>query len=171
MDETRAGRASGGVKGGHGGGVGLVNAAPAADVDAGRSATATLRTLAVLAAAVLVPAVAFIVAFPDRTDYVGHYLAGAGGTALLLAIVAALPGRRPWLVVAGAAAAVVAGVGTELTVFRLAIFDPVDLATQSLGAVIVGAGLIGAHGTRRLAAGLVVLALLLLGAGFRYAFA
>jgi hypothetical protein len=133
--------------------------------------TPPLRTLAVLAGAVLVPAVAFGVAFADRTDYVGHYLAGAGGTALVLAVVAALPGRRSWLVVAGTVAAIVAGVGTELTVFRLAIFDPVDLANQSLGAVVVGAALVGAPGSRRLAAGLVVVALGLLAAGFRYAFA
>jgi hypothetical protein len=149
----------------------MVTVDPGADVDAGRSTMAALRTLAVLAAAVLVPAFAFGVAFLDRTDYVGHYLAGAGGTALVLAVVAAQPGRRPWPVAAGTAAAIVAGVGTELTVFRLAIFDPVDLANQSLGAVVVGAGLVGAHGSRRLAAGLVVVAVVLLVAGFRYAFA
>lgn len=130
-----------------------------------------LRTLGVVVLAVLVPAVAFRVAFPDRTDYVGHYLAGAGGTALLLAVVAVLPGRRPWLVTAATGGAIIAGVGTELTVFRLAIFDPVDLANQSLGAIVVAAGLVAAPGSRRLAAGLVVVALLLLAAGFRYAFA
>ncbi len=136
-----------------------------------RPSTGALRTLTVVVAAVLLPAVAFVIAFPDRTDYVGHYLAGAGGTALLLAFVAAMRGRRPWLVTAGTVAAIVAGVGTELTVFRLAIFDPVDLANQSLGAVIVGAGLVGASGSRRLAGGLVLVALVLLVAGFRYAFA
>jgi hypothetical protein len=130
-----------------------------------------LRTLGVVIAAVLVPAVAFVVAFPDRTDYVGHYLAGAGGTALLLALVAAWPGRRPWAVVAVTVLAILVGVFTELTVFRLAIFDPVDLANQSLGALVVGAGLVGAAGSRRLAAGLVAVAVLLLVAGFRYAFA
>lgn len=86
--------------------------------------------LAVIIVAVLVPAAAFVIAFPDRTDYVGNCLAGAGGTALVLAAVAALPGRRPGLVVAGTAAAIVAGVGTELTLLRLAFCDPVDLATS-----------------------------------------
>lgn len=130
-----------------------------------------MGTLAVTVSAVLVPAWAFIAAFPQRTDYAGHYLAGAGGTALLLGVLRAVTGRRPWLVVAVTVLAVLVGVGTEATVFRLAIFDPVDLANQSLGALIVGAAVIGAERSLRLGAGLLLLGAILLVAGFNYAFA
>ena len=130
-----------------------------------------MGTLAVTVSAVLVPAWAFIAAFPQRTDYAGHYLAGAGGTALLLGVLRAVTGRRPWLVVAVTVLAVLVGVGTEATVFRLAIFDRVDLANQSLGALIVGAAVIGADRSLRLGAALLLLGAILLVAGFNYAFA
>lgn len=132
---------------------------------------AVVHTVAVLLVAVLIPAIAFVVAFPQRTDYVGHYLAGAGGTALILAAVLARPGRRPWLVAATTNVGILIGVGTEATVFRLAIFDPVDLASQSLGALVVGAALVGASGSKRLATCVFVVAALLLATGFGYAFA
>lgn len=115
-------------------------------------------------------AVVLLLAFPDRTDYAGHFLAGAGGTSLLLAF--ALPLRRggAWRVVAVTALAVLAGVGTEATVFRLAEFDPVDLANQSLGAVVAGASFAGADG-RRAGAYAAAAGVVLVVAGFRYAFA
>ena len=130
-----------------------------------------LADLGITIAALLVPALAFIAAFPQRTDYVGHYLAGAGGTAVLLGVVVAATGGRPWLVVAVTALAVLLGVGTEATVFLIAIFDPVDLANQSLGAVIVGASVVGAARSLRHGVGLFALGMILLVAGFRYAFA
>lgn len=110
------------------------------------------------------------VGFPHRSDYLGHFLAGAGGTTLLLAC---LLGRtqRPLLVTAGVVVAILLGVGTEATVFRIAIFDPVDLATQSLGAVLVGCCLLTARASGRLLALLGATGLLLLTVGWISAFA
>ncbi len=81
-------------------------------------------------AAVAVPAVAFVAVLSHRSDYAGHFVAGAGGTALLVGAVLAVTDLRSWLVVAVAAAAIVAGIVLEDSVFRLAIFDPVDVATS-----------------------------------------
>lgn len=116
-------------------------------------------------------AVAFVVAFPLRTDYVGHFLAGAGGTACLLGLLLVIADARPWAVLVVTSAAIAAGVGTEATVFKLAIFDAVDLANQSLGALMVACGLVGARRSIPLGGAVVVLGVLLLLAGFRYAFA
>jgi hypothetical protein len=125
--------------------------------------------LATALALVVAAAVEYRVAFPGRSDYAGHLVAGAGGTLLVLAAAAALPRGGPWRAVAVAAVAVLLGVGTEATVFRLAEFDPVDLANQSLGAVLVAAGFLDARRAQApYAAGA---ALVLLVAGFRLAFA
>ncbi len=126
--------------------------------------------LLLAAGAVLVPAIAIGLTFTDRPDYLGHYLAGAGGALLLLAA-AALAGLRPWVVVGIVVAAILVGVGTESTVFRLAIFDPVDFATQSIGAAIAGCAYVGVRGSAPIAAGTAVLAAAFLAAGFDYAFA
>lgn len=130
-----------------------------------------VRTLVVVGVAVSIPAVAFIVAFPHRTDYVGHFLAGAGGTALLLGLLRVFVGQKPEVVVAATVASILAGVGTEATVFRIAIFDPVDLAIQSLGALLVASAVLRGRRSVALGAGLILLGLVLLWAGFRYAFA
>ncbi len=103
------------------------------------------RAVAALVAVVLA-AVAYRVLFPDRFDYAGHFVAGAGGTLCLLAPFVRRGG--PWRVVTVAAVAVLLGVGTESTIFRLAEFDPVDLANQSLGALLVCAGFVDAEGVR-----------------------
>lgn len=121
--------------------------------------------------AIVLLGVAYGVLFPDRTDYVGHYLAGAGATLMLLSVVVALAPGRPLVVTAGVAVAVLLGVGTEATIFRLAEFDPVDLANQSMGAVLAGIGL---HDAERGGAstGLAFVGgFVLLIAGFFYAFA
>lgn len=126
-------------------------------------------TLSVVAVALV--GAAYWLLYPERTDYVGHFLAGAGGTYWLLAVVGAMaPGRR-WPIVAGTWVAIMLGVFTEATVFRLAEFDPVDLANQSLGAVLAGIGMLDFQrddrtGTLVLSAGLVFLV-----GGFFLAFA
>jgi hypothetical protein len=121
--------------------------------------------------AVVLIGLAYGLLFPDRTDYVGHFLAGAGGTFWLLAAVAAVaPGRR-WLVVSGVGVAVLLGVFTEATVFRLAEFDPVDLANQSLGAVLAGVGMLDARPSDRSVRVAAGSGFVLLVAGFFYAFA
>lgn len=98
------------------------------------------RPLAALAAVAVIGAV-YGVLFPDRPDYPGHFLAGAGGTFLLLAVLLVRTRHHPWVVVAGVAAAVMLGVSMEASIFRLAVFDPVDVANQSIGAVLAGIGL------------------------------
>ena len=92
-------------------------------------------------AAVAVIGVAYAVVFPDRSDYPGHFLAGAGGTFMLLAVLVVRTRHHPWVVVAGVAAAVLLGVSMEASIFRLAVFDPVDVANQSIGAVLAGIAL------------------------------
>jgi hypothetical protein len=127
------------------------------------------RLLAAVAVAAALTAV-YGLAFPDRPDYAGHLVAGAGGTLLLLALVLPVRLGGPWRAVAVAAVAVLAGVGTEATVFRLAEFDPVDLANQSLGGLLVSARALDAGGPRDAlaAAGCAVVLLVV---GFRLAFA
>ena len=85
-------------------------------------------------------------AFPARPDYVGHFLGGAGGALILVAIAVLSPRLPPWAVVVTAAVAVAFGVVTEMTIFKLAEFDPVDVANQSLGAVLACAAFIDARG-------------------------
>ena len=132
---------------------------------------ASLRVVAVVALATLLPAVVLWAAFPQRSDYAGHFLAGAGGTAGLLAVLVALFGGRAWAVVTTIVVAVCLGIATEATVFRIAIFDPVDLAVQSLGAVIVGCGVVGVQRSFALAASVGTLSLAWLVGGFWLAFA
>lgn len=128
------------------------------------------RSVLLLVAVVGVVGMAVAIGFPQRSDYLGHFLAGAGGTTLLLAC---LLGReeRPLLVTAGVVVAILLGVGTEATVFRIAIFDPVDLAIQSLGAVLVGCCLLTARASVRLLGLLGITGLLLLTVGWFSAFA
>ncbi len=129
-----------------------------------------MRPTATLLAIVLL-GMAYGLVFPDRSDYVGHFLAGAGGTLLLLAlVVASAPGSIKALLVT-VAIAVLLGVLAEATIFRLAAFDPVDLANQSLGAVLAGVALLDVE-TRPATTGLAAVAgLIFLIAGFNYAFA
>ena len=133
--------------------------------------TSPAMVLVMTTMSALIPAVALIVAFPQRSDYAGHFLAGAGGTALVLACVLAVVDRRPWLVVGATVLAIVVGVGTEATVFRIAIFDPVDLAVQSLGALLVGCATLRAGRSWWGVLGLAGVGVVLLVAGFNYAFA
>lgn len=83
-----------------------------------------------------------------RSDYVGHFLAGAGGTLLVVALVLwSIPAEHfsrlaPPAVVLLALAAIGAGGFLEATVYRLAKFDEVDFANQSLGAVIATLGML-----------------------------
>lgn len=121
--------------------------------------------------AVLLAAVAYGGLFPDRTDYVGHFLAGAGGTFLLLAVVVAAAPERRWPVVITVWVAILLGVLTEATVFRLAEFDPVDLANQSLGAVMAGVAMLDARPYDHSAWVAAATGLGFLVAGFFYAFA
>jgi hypothetical protein len=106
-----------------------------------------------------------------RPDYLGHLLAGYGGTLLLLSLVAARRGRRlGWEVTVITVLAIGLGVATEATVFRLAIFDPVDFVNQSLGACLAAAAVVNAEGSPRLAAGAMALGIVAIFGGFWFAF-
>lgn len=116
---------------------------------------------------VAVMAALMFAAFPYRADYTGHFLAGAGATLLLLALVAASVEKpQPWLVVGVCLGAVGAGAAAEATVFRLAAYDWVDFSVQSMGAVLVTAPFLEAGARRQpsSAMGLAAFAMLV-GAG------
>lgn len=107
-----------------------------------------------------------------RTDYLGHYLAGFGGMLLLLAVPRVF-WKRPlgWIVPALFILAITFGAVAEATVFRIAIFDPVDFCNQSLGACIAGSCVVGQERSVRSALISVVTGVVLLVLGFGFAFA
>ena len=121
--------------------------------------------------ALLVTGVAYALVFGYRTDYLGHYLGGFGGTLLLLAGAFLIPLRwRAWAVVVITVAAIAVGYATESTIFKLAIFDPVDFYNQSLGAVVAATSVVRDQGglvTGLLLSGLSVVVMI---AGFYFAF-
>ena len=121
--------------------------------------------------AVALVGLAYGLLFPDRTDYLGHFLAGAGATYWLLAVVVEAVPERRWPVVIAVWVAILLGVAAEATVFRLAEFDPVELANQSLGAVLAGVGMLDARPYDRSSAVAAGAGLVFLVAGFFYAFA
>lgn len=125
-----------------------------------------------LAVAAAGPTLLLRLLVPDRSDLAGHYLAGFAGTLGLLCLTVGWRRRTlGWDVVVLVLAAIAGGVVTEATVFRLAIFDPVDFAQQSLGAVLAGATLVGRRGDTVTAAVGVVAGTALLFVGFVLAFA
>jgi hypothetical protein len=134
-----------------------------------RSLLPSRPVIALLVVAVL--GVVYGLAFPDRTDYVGHFLAGAGGTFMLVALVAAVTPHRPWAILGAVVVAVMLGVFAEATIFRLAEFDPVDLANQSIGAVLAGLGLVNVAQAKDTTGAAFLGGFVLLVVGFFYAFA
>lgn len=107
-----------------------------------------------------------------RTDYAGHYLAGFGGTLSLLVFpLATLRPALRWEPLGAALIAILLGAGIEATIFKLAIFDPVDFFNQSLGAVLATISVQGRPASLRAAFGAGVLALVFLSAGAILAFA
>lgn len=124
----------------------------------------------VMTGTVVALAVAINLGFAERTDYAGHFLAGAGGTALLLALVVAFaPDPRPYLVLATCLLAIGLGAIVEATVFREAAFDWVDICFQSSGAVLVAFAFLDGGGGRRSDVAFAAGAVLLFG-GFIRAF-
>ncbi len=112
----------------------------------------------------LVTAAAGVAAFraflPERSDYVGHFIAGNGATLGHLAFALHVAtgdddaddadARRAtermvvWLVVVS----IGLGAVCEATVFRIAQFDPVDFYNQSLGAVLAGLAVLASRPSR-----------------------
>lgn len=135
--------------------------------------TAVRGSLIVPAVLAVVPAaLTYRFLLGHRSDYLGHFLAGAGGTLLLLSIVLGITRKpRGWIHVFVVALAIGIGWISEATIYRVAIFDPVDFVNQSLGAALAGAATIGRGGSILRAAGTAVLGLGLLLLGFFFAFA
>ena len=79
-----------------------------------------------------------------RLDYPGHFLAGYGATlgALVLLTAVASERYRALTIVVGCLVCIGFGAITEATLFRIAIWDPVDFGNQSLGAVLAAAALL-----------------------------
>lgn len=114
----------------------------------------------------------FVTLLGYRTDYAGHFLAGFGGTLGLLAVaLVSLEPPRAGVPFALAMVAIVLGAVLEATVFKIAIFDPVDFCNQSLGAVLAAAAVQHRGSSLVAAVGVGVLALVFLTIGFRLAFA
>ena len=89
--------------------------------------------------AVVLTGLPFYLFLGYRSDYLGHYLAGFGGTLLLLALPPLVRQRLSGAeILAVTLLAVTLGFGTEMTIFKIAKFDPVDFANQSAGACIAG---------------------------------
>lgn len=73
--------------------------------------------------------------FAYRTDYLGHFIAGYGGTLGLLTF-GRLASSWRWMPLLLTLVAIAIGIGTEMSIFRLAIFDSIDFFNQSLGAAL-----------------------------------
>ena len=126
----------------------------------------------------LVVAVMYHLALGHRSDYLGHYAPGFGGTIIAMMITLAafdrVPRFVPWLILTACLAAIMFGVFLEATIFRIGRFDEVDFCNQSLGAVL--AALVALRlsvskstSTVVLAQGIVV-GLVFLAGGFWFAF-
>ena len=113
----------------------------------------------------------FIALLGYRSDYAGHFVAGFGGTLGLLAFpLATLSPSLRWEPFGVALVAILIGAAVEATLFRIAIFDPVDFCNQSLGAVLAAASVQGRPASLIAAFGSGVLALLFLLVGAVLAF-
>ncbi len=102
------------------------------------------RTLSIVAASGILTCSGFVLFLAHRTDYAGHYAAGFGGTLLALGWgigmvpnAISLPAFGRWVFTI-TATAICLGALLESSVFKLAIFDPVDFCNQSIGAVVAG---------------------------------
>lgn len=133
-------------------------------------ASTFLDHLVVRAASVAIAtSLVFGLLFSYRTDYLGHYLAGFAGTLAVLSFLVMIgPDDRVAIVIGFAAIGL--GWVTESTVFKLAIFDPVDFLNQSLGALVAVCLVLGESRSARRGAGLLMLSIVGLIAGFYFAF-
>lgn len=113
-------------------------------------------------------ALVYITTFAYRLDAAGHFCAGFGGTLFLLALVSRGRSELGWSAIFAALAAIGIGIVAELTVFSDLVADPVDVANQSLGALLATACVLA----RPVRSGaLAVTALPILLVGFVFAFA
>lgn len=122
--------------------------------------------------AILATGLAYLLFLGHRTDYLGHYLAGLGATLGLLALFLLVTGRElGWNALAITLVAIGLGFITESSIFRLALFDPVDFCNQSLGACVACSCMLGTRRDRRLIVLAGGLSPILVIVGFLFAFA
>ena len=107
--------------------------------------------------------------FSYRTDYLGHYLAGFAGTLMVLSLLV-LIGPHDGVALAIGLIAIALGCWTESTIFKLAIFDPVDFFNQSLGALVAVSVVLGERRSVGHGVALLVLSIMGLIVGFYFAF-
>lgn len=99
------------------------------------------RTLLIILPPAIV-AVFYLLFLGHRTDYVGHFMAGFGGTFVVMAIGLARPrsqdsgNSRDMLILILLVACIAIGAIEEATTFRLAKFDEIDFFNQTLGAIL-----------------------------------
>ena len=90
-------------------------------------------------------AILYLTFLGHRTDYVGHFLAGYGGTLVVMALGLSWSRGREGgpaggaLVVILLVGCIALGALQEATTFRLAKFDEVDFFNQNLGAILAAA--------------------------------
>lgn len=119
----------------------------------------------------VVSTAAFLLFFPHRSDYAGHLLGGLGATLLLLGVIAAATNRKlNRTVVPLTLVAIALGAVAESTVFRIAIFDPVDFFNQSVGAALAALLMLDAGPARAAGATAIGLGAILVVSGFVFAF-
>lgn len=97
---------------------------------------------------ILIPPLAISVLYllflAHRSDYAGHFMAGFGGTLITIMAIVELQRDREEapstavIVLYTSLLCIAFGTLLEATTFRLAAFDEVDYANQSLGAVLAG---------------------------------
>lgn len=112
----------------------------------------------------------YLVLLGYRTDYAGHYIASYGAVLITAATLYRLFGKSGFITLLAALLLIAFGTYTESTLFRLAIFDPVDFNNQNLGACLAAAALWDGEPKTPTLIGLGVLGTVLVFAGFYVAF-
>ena len=137
------------------------------------------RTLLWMVAPALIIALVFHFALGHRSDYLGHYAAGYGGTIagmmFLLAALERMPAGISIAVLMACLVSIAFGALLEATIFRIGRFDEVDFCNQSLGAVLAALVTIAVSASRvqfptPMLAGGVAIGFIFLVGGFWFAF-
>lgn len=114
-----------------------------------------LQLFLVLVLPPVVIGVAYDQILAHRSDYLGHFLAGFGGTLGTITLALwAIPTVRflrlaGWVTLAVVLGCIGLGAVLEETLYRIAKWDEVDFCNQSLGAVLAGLGALAVANTIR----------------------
>ena len=144
------------------------------------SSMSILRNVLTTSVSGLVTCAAFLYFLGHRTDYVGHYSAGFGGTLIAIGIGVGLvsraiePAPLSRIVLLVLIGAIGLGAFFEASIFRIAIFDPIDFCNQSLGAAIAALAFLANPPQLPMSGGdvglVVIIGTFFLLSGFHYAF-